>query len=100
MSEQHTYECAYIGGAFVQTEKHLDIVNPADERVIGTAPACGPSDVDAAVAAARGAFDARGEGSWSEWTCARRAALLRALAAEVKAQKMGPLMRIRRQPDS
>jgi aldehyde dehydrogenase (NAD+) len=40
----------------------FDIVNPATEEVIGVAPAAGGADVDAAIAAARRAFD---ETDWS-----------------------------------
>ena len=83
------YKSLYINGSWhtSSTGQHLDIVNPADETVIGRAPAGSAADIEAAVGAARAAFDVRGEGSWASWTCSQRAALLRKLGAEVAARK-------------
>ena len=66
----HEYKSIYINGNWHASlsGQHLDIVNPADEVIIGRAPAGGASDIEAAVGAARAAFDARGEGSWASWT--------------------------------
>lgn len=49
----------YIDGAFVLPSERQDeaVLNPATEEVIGLAPVGGASDVNAAVAAAREAFD-------------------------------------------
>jgi betaine-aldehyde dehydrogenase len=55
------------------------ILNPATEEEIATAPLSGPADVDAAVVAARRAFD-----SWSQTTPADRSAALLALAAAIE----------------
>ena len=45
-----------IGGKMVGTDRWLDVVNPANEQVIGQVPACGKAELDEAVAAARAAF--------------------------------------------
>jgi acyl-CoA reductase-like NAD-dependent aldehyde dehydrogenase len=66
-----------IGGELVEsrTSAWLESVNPANEEVIGRVPAAGPEDVDAAVAAALGAFDA-----WAGLSMAERAQRLRQYA--------------------
>lgn len=45
-----------INGELVETGEWLDVVNPANEQVIGQVPVCGESELDRAVAAARAAF--------------------------------------------
>ena len=45
-----------INGEMVETSDWLDVVNPANEEVIGQVPACGKAELDKAVAAAREAF--------------------------------------------
>jgi acyl-CoA reductase-like NAD-dependent aldehyde dehydrogenase len=50
----------------------LDVVNPATEEVIATVPAAEPSDVDAAVAAARAAL----EGPWGRMSARDRGRLV------------------------
>ena len=62
---------AFIDGAF-QPAADADTfpsINPADGTVIADVAACGPDDVDLAVAPARRSFEA---GSWSRATPARR----------------------------
>lgn len=49
--------------------KHLDVINPATEEVIGTVPAADAKDIDRAVTAARRAFD---NGPWSKARPAQR----------------------------
>ena len=56
----------------------IDVVNPYTEEIIGSVPACGPEDVDRAVAAARAAFAA-----WSATPPAERAAYLTAIAEQL-----------------
>ncbi|RVV97078.1 aldehyde dehydrogenase family protein [Mesobaculum littorinae] len=66
----------YIDGAWVAphgTETHA-LINPADESVIGQIPMANGQDVDAAVAAARGAFD-----EWQLTAREERLGLLRKL---------------------
>jgi aldehyde dehydrogenase (NAD+) len=51
---------SYIAGRWVTpltSTAMLDAINPATEEVCATVALCGPDDVDAAVAAARAAFD-------------------------------------------
>lgn len=72
-----------IGGEFVapasgETE---DVVNPATGEVIASSPLSGPEDVDRAVAAATGAFDA-----WGAATPGDRAACLLAAADAIEAR--------------
>ena len=45
-----------INGEMVDNGQWLDVVNPANEQVIGQVPACDAGDLDRAVAAARAAF--------------------------------------------
>ena len=59
--------------------KTMDVVNPATEDVIGTVAAAGQSDVDAAVQAARAAFD----GPWSKLSARERGRLVSRLADRV-----------------
>ena len=63
----------YIGGAWVEpsTADTLDVVNPATEETIGAVAMGAPADVDAAVGAARAAFE-----SFSATSREERAALL------------------------
>lgn len=80
----------FIGGDWVKaTGGHDIIVNPATEAAIGDAPMGGKADVDAAIAAARHAFD---HGPWPLMSFDERAAVMRkflvalqARSAEVKA---------------
>ncbi|MFB6959322.1 aldehyde dehydrogenase family protein [Streptomyces sp. NPDC056309] len=66
----------YIDGAWRPAESRdvIEVVNPADERVIGTVPAGTAEDVDVAVRAARAALP-----GWSATAPAERAARLAAL---------------------
>lgn len=63
--------------------KSIACVNPATEQEFDTIPQGNEADVDAAVAAARKAFDT----GWKDTTGAQRAALLRALAARITAHR-------------
>ncbi|GGX10592.1 aldehyde dehydrogenase family protein [Streptomyces lomondensis] len=66
----------YIGGAWrpAAGQDVIEVVNPVDERVIGTVPAGTAEDVDAAVRAARAALPA-----WAATPPTERAARLAAL---------------------
>ena len=46
----------YIGGRWVRTAHHLNVLNPADERVIGRTPVAGRAELDDAVSAAAEGF--------------------------------------------
>jgi aldehyde dehydrogenase (NAD+) len=54
----------------------MDVINPATEEVIATVPAAGAADVDAAVQAARAAFN----GPWSRLSARERGRLISRLA--------------------
>jgi aldehyde dehydrogenase (NAD+) len=73
----------YVGGQWVPADdrERLSVVDPATEREIATVPAGTAEDVDAAVQAARGAFEA-----WASRTPADRAALLSATADALEAR--------------
>ncbi|SHN46600.1 aldehyde dehydrogenase [Cryptosporangium aurantiacum] len=75
-----TYDTLYIGGEWVApAEKQVfDVVSPASEEVVGRVPEASKADVDAAVAAARKAFD---EGPWSRTTGDERADAMARLSA-------------------
>ena len=71
----------YIDGAFVpSTEKRGEVViNPATEEAIGEVAVGGVRDADAAIAAAREAFDA---GPWPRMSARERIAYLQKISPE------------------
>jgi len=69
-----------INGELVTTATSLDVVNPANEQVIGSVPACGAAELDRAVAAARAAFK-----TWSKTPVDDRRAVIRNMAAAIDA---------------
>jgi betaine-aldehyde dehydrogenase len=73
-----------IGGDSVDASdgQSFEITNPANGKVIGTAPQGGKADVDKAVAAAQAALDA--PKGWSTWAAGKRGRTLAKLAALVK----------------
>lgn len=64
-----------IDGRAVSSPTRIEVINPANEEVIGVVPDCTPDQLDAAVAAARAAFPA-----WRATPYAERAAALQAIA--------------------
>ncbi|MDV8007999.1 aldehyde dehydrogenase [Rhodococcus sp. IEGM 1318] len=68
------YDKLYIGGAWVApaTDQVLEVFSPATEERVGSCPIAAPVDIDAAVSAARAAF----EGPWTRTTPAERGAIL------------------------
>lgn len=88
--QHHT--CLYIDGAFVD-EAHgatFDVFDPATGKCFAQAAAGSEADVDAAVRAARRAFD---HGPWSRMPAAQRAAVLRQVAQAIRAD-LEPLARL------
>ena len=77
------YATLFIGGTWVKPSSNaiLKITSASTEEVIGTVPEAQNADVDAAVAAARRAFDE--PGGWASWEPARRAAAMERLAVEL-----------------
>jgi aldehyde dehydrogenase (NAD+) len=69
-----------INGELVTTEATLDVINPANEQVIGRVPACGEAELDRAVAAARAAFK-----TWSKTPVDDRRAVIQKMAAAIDA---------------
>jgi aldehyde dehydrogenase (NAD+) len=69
----------FINGRFVDSIKKqtFDVINPNDETVLATIQKAGKEDVDAAVDAARTAFD---KGPWTRMDAADRARCLFRLA--------------------
>ncbi|MEU6657647.1 aldehyde dehydrogenase [Streptomyces sp. NPDC046821] len=84
MSRHH--EHLYIGGQWVRpaTGRLITPVNPSTEEPLGSVPEAMEEDVDAAVAAARAAFDS--PGGWASWEPARRAEVMERFAAELDAR--------------
>lgn len=68
-----------IGSERRATANHVDICNPSDGSVVGAAPLCTQSDLDAAVDAATRAFPA-----WASWPDADRKAACHAVAAKIE----------------
>lgn len=68
-----------INGEMVETGHWLDVINPANESVMGQVPNAGEDDLNAAVAAARGAFPA-----WSKTPIDERRAVIQKISAVIK----------------
>ena len=77
----HEREHLYIGGSWVEPigDGSIDVINPATEERIGSVPVASNDDVDAAVEAARGAFE-----YWSGTSVEERADVLNRLSAAIK----------------
>ncbi|MFP5319018.1 MAG: aldehyde dehydrogenase family protein [Acidimicrobiia bacterium] len=73
----------FIGGSWVDPagDGRLDVVNAATEELLGTVPAGNSADVDAAVAAARAAFE-----PWAATPVGARAQLLQRLGDSLMAR--------------
>lgn len=67
-------EKAFIGGEWCQADsnKTMEVINPADLAILGTVPRMGAAETDRAIRAARDAF-----GKWRATTAATRAQALR-----------------------
>ncbi len=77
-----------INGKMVGTDDVLDVINPANEQVIGQVPSCGQAELDTAVAAARAAFPA-----WSKTPIEERRAAVQKISAIIK-ENTDELMRL------
>ena len=75
----------FIGGDWVPPAgtATITVVSPATEQAVGRTPLGSAADVDAAVAAARAAFDS---GPWSRMTAGERADVMAALSAALQAR--------------
>lgn len=86
MTWQGKFDKLYIGGEWVapQSDKTIDVQSPFSEQVIATIPSASRKDVDAAVAAARRAFD---EGPWPRLSVDERGAVLKRLGEVIKSRQ-------------
>ncbi|WP_067903026.1 aldehyde dehydrogenase [Nocardia vaccinii] len=86
------HDSLLIGGQWVPSASgsRISVVSPVSEQVIGSVPMAAPQDVDAAVAAARSAFDE--PAGWSSWDPAIRADALRRFA-EALDRRAGEIVR-------
>ncbi len=80
MSTALDRDAFYIDGGWraPATSEVLEVVSPHSEQVVATVPAGSPADIDAAVAAARRAFDT---GPWPRMTPQERIAVVEAFSA-------------------
>ena len=80
------YRQLYIGGQWADPAKTetIDVYSPTTEEQIGSVPRGSEADIDAAVAAARAAFD--DPDGWANWTPAQRGDVLERFAAELEAR--------------
>src|ERR1700745_3058681 len=80
------YPQLYIGGTWSAPAGHdsIEVHSPAPEERIGSVPRGKEADIDAAVAAARSAFDA--PDGWANWDPKERADVLERFAAELEAR--------------
>jgi acyl-CoA reductase-like NAD-dependent aldehyde dehydrogenase len=74
----------YIGGQWVDptSNQYADVVNPATEQVVGRVAIGSDEDVDRAVRAAAGAFEA-----YQDWSSAERSAMLGRIADGLAARR-------------
>ena len=68
-----------IDGELVDNGQWLDVVNPANEQVIGRVPSCGADELDRAVASARKAFK-----TWRKTSVEERRDVLGKISAAIK----------------
>ncbi|MGH2843167.1 MAG: 5-carboxymethyl-2-hydroxymuconate semialdehyde dehydrogenase [Solirubrobacteraceae bacterium] len=82
-ARDYGFQSHYIDGSFVPSVsgETFESLDPSTNRVLATAASGDAADVDAAVAAARRAFD---EGDWTHLKAVERAAVLRAIAGGIR----------------
>ncbi|SNQ47730.1 Geranial dehydrogenase [Frankia canadensis] len=80
------YDSLYIGGQWANpaSTDRIQVTEAATERPAGSVPEAGERDIDAAVDAARRAFDE--PGGWSTWEPARRGEVLERFAAALESR--------------
>lgn len=72
---------SYINGEWITSEKNIDIINPANQEVIATAPRMSKEQTEMAIQAAREAFD---HGEWSKTTAKERSSILHEIANKLE----------------
>ncbi|QZD94582.1 aldehyde dehydrogenase family protein [Qipengyuania gelatinilytica] len=68
-----------IDGEMVTTSNTFEVVNPANEEVVGLVPSCGKDELDRAVAAARRAFK-----TWKKTSAEERQKVVMGISAAIK----------------
>ncbi|MXO94825.1 aldehyde dehydrogenase family protein [Erythrobacter aquimaris] len=68
-----------IDGEMITTSETIEVVNPANEQVIGVVPSCTKDELDRAVDAARSAFK-----SWKKTSADERQKVVQGIAAAIK----------------
>ena len=83
---QGQYDTLFIGGQWVQpgSERTFEVISPATEQLVARVPEGVEADIDAAVTAAREAFD---KGPWPRMSLEERITVLRKLSAELAARE-------------
>lgn len=78
----------FIGGSWTKPSgtQVIEVHSASTEEFIGSVPEGSPADIDAAVAAARAAFEQ--PGGWAQWSPAQRADALDSLADELEKRKV------------
>ena len=77
-----------INGEMVSTDTTLEVLNPANEEVIGLVPSCGAAELDQAVAAARAAFK-----TWSKTPIEERQKVVQGISKAIS-DNMDELFRL------
>src|SRR5580698_5251448 len=82
---QVSSEAMLINGALTEgsSGKRIPVYDPSTEEIIAEVPDASSTDVDAAVAAARRAFD---EGGWPQTTAQERGRILFRIAEKIRAE--------------
>lgn len=91
------YDRLFLNGEwnFPSTNTRIAVHSASTEHVIGSVPEAGPSDIDAAVAAARSAFD--DPLGWAQWTPARRGEVLERFAKALESRGVEMARRVSQQ---
>lgn len=86
MGAEYSRDTMFIGGEWVasHSSERIEVISPFTEQTIATVPKAGRKDVDAAVDAARRAFDA---GPWPKATVAERIEAVARLRAVFERRK-------------
>src|SRR5271167_5135085 len=84
---QSSFEPMFINGEWTEgsSSNRIPVYDPSTEEIIAEIPDASPADVDAAVAAARHAFD---QGGWPHTTAQERGRILFRIAEKIRAETL------------
>ncbi|MVU80715.1 aldehyde dehydrogenase family protein [Nocardia sp. ET3-3] len=84
---EYVYGRLFIDGEWVTpaSDRVIDVISAHSEQQIGQVPAGTPDDIDAAVTAARNAFE--DPAGWAHWTAPQRAVILNRFADEIESRR-------------